>query len=232
MNIIITGASRGIGYEAVKLAALDPENTVIAISRNSTALSRMAAESQHGNIHAVAFDISSPALEKDILLYIQDKVGHVDILINNAGALINKPFSSITASELHYVYNVNVFAPFLLIRALMPLMGTVRTSHVVNISSMGGFQGSAKFPGLSAYSSSKAAIAGLTECLAEEFKEKNIRMNCLALGAVQTEMLSEAFPGYKATLSASQMAEFVIDFSLKAHHYLNGKIIPVSLSTP
>ena len=93
-------------------------------------------------------------------------------------------------------------------------------------------QGSAKFPGLTAYSSSKAAIAGLTECLAEELKDKNISVNCLAIGAVQTEMLEEAFPGYKAPLSPKQMAEYIFDFALKGHQYYNGKILPVSSSTP
>jgi NAD(P)-dependent dehydrogenase (short-subunit alcohol dehydrogenase family) len=75
-------------------------------------------------------------------------------------------------------------------------------------------------------------LACLTECLAEEFKEKNIAFNCLALGAVQTEMLVEAFPGYKAPLTAEEMAEFIMSFSLDGQKYLNGKIIPVSMSTP
>ena len=230
MNIIITGAGRGIGYEAVKKAAGYSSNNVIAISRNTNALDRLAK--QFENIHVIPFDITSPSLMAELIPRIKQKVSFIDVLINNAGALINKPFSHITPAELHYIYNVNVFAPFHLIQALLSLMGKENTSHIVNISSMGGFQGSAKFPGLSAYSSSKAAIAGLTECLAEELKEKNIRANCLALGAVQTEMLAEAFPGYQAPLTADQMAEFVIDFSTKAHLYLNGKVIPVSLSTP
>ena len=114
----------------------------------------------------------------------------------------------------------------------MDLLGKKQKSHILTISSMGGFQGSAKFAGLSAYSSSKAAIAGLTECLAEEFKGKNIAVNCLAIGAVQTEMLAEAFPGYKAQLLPFQMAEYIMDFAAKGHLYYNGKILPVSLSTP
>jgi NAD(P)-dependent dehydrogenase (short-subunit alcohol dehydrogenase family) len=97
---------------------------------------------------------------------------------------------------------------------------------------MGGFQGSAKFKGLSAYSSSKSALAGLTECLAEELKEKNIAVNCLAIGAVQTEMLNKAFPGYQAPLKANEMAAFISEFAVNGHKYFNGKIIPVSSSTP
>ncbi|MBL7933330.1 MAG: SDR family oxidoreductase, partial [Bacteroidia bacterium] len=138
----------------------------------------------------------------------------------------------ISSAELTSVYQTNVFAPFILTQKLVPLMGRKSKAHIVNISSMGGVQGSSKFPGLSAYSSSKTALCGLTECLAEELKTNNISVNCLAIGSVQTEMLAKAFPGYKAPLSAKQMAEFISDFALNGHKYFNGKIIPVSSTTP
>jgi NAD(P)-dependent dehydrogenase (short-subunit alcohol dehydrogenase family) len=228
MNILITGASRGIGYETAKILASDPAHTVVAISRDHEKLRMLAAEGK-SNLHILPFDITG---DHTALLELAQKLGSVDVLINNAGTLVNKPFEAITQEELHTVYNVNLFAPFRLIQSLLPLMGKRSLSHIINISSMGGFQGSAKFPGLSAYSSSKAAIAGLTECLAEEFREKNIRVNCLAIGAVQTEMLAQAFPGYNAPLTAAEMARFIAQFALTAHNYCNGKIIPVSLSTP
>lgn len=230
MNIIITGASRGIGYETAKQLSADPLHTVIAISRDREKLNKLKAEAGKDNLYILPADITAD--HSDLISFVQYKLGTVDVLINNAGALVNKPFKKITGEELHHVYNVNVFAPFRLIQSLLPFLGKQVTSHIVNISSMGGFQGSSKFPGLSAYSSSKAAIAGLTECLAEEFKEMNIRVNCLAIGAVQTEMLEQAFPGYKATVSAAQMAQFVSHFATTAHNYCNGKIFPVSLSTP
>jgi NAD(P)-dependent dehydrogenase (short-subunit alcohol dehydrogenase family) len=97
---------------------------------------------------------------------------------------------------------------------------------------MGGFQGSVKFKGLSYYSASKAAISCLTECLANEFSESRISVNCLALGAVQTEMLNEAFPGYKAPVEAHEMAEFISEFALSGHKFFNGKILPVAVGTP
>ena len=97
---------------------------------------------------------------------------------------------------------------------------------------MGGIQGSQKFKGLSAYSSSKGAIITLTECLAEEFKTENLIFNSLALGAVQTEMLSKAFPGYQAPLKSSDMACFIVKFFIDGGQYFNGRIIPVSLTTP
>jgi NAD(P)-dependent dehydrogenase (short-subunit alcohol dehydrogenase family) len=128
------------------------------------------------------------------------------------------------------MYNTNVFAPFLIIQDLLPLFN--KNSHIINIGSIGGFQGSSKFPGLSAYSSSKAALAGLSECLAEELAPKKIKVNCLALGAVQTDMLEEAFPGYKAPLNPTEMATFITWFALNGKNYFNGKVLPVSLSTP
>lgn len=231
MNIIITGASRGIGYELVKqLAAAG--NTIFAVSRNHEKLEQLKKECGSSNVITCAYDLSDPASVQELIRVIKKQNAPIHYLVNNAGAVLNKPFAEISGTEIESIYNVNVFAVVRLIQGMLPLMDPKKRCHVVNISSMGGFQGSAKFAGLSAYSSSKAALACLTECLAEEFKDRNIAFNCLALGAVQTEMLEEAFPGYRAPVTAAQMASYVSDFVLNAHKLINGKIIPVSLSTP
>ena len=227
MNIIVTGASRGIGFELVK-QFLNAGHTVFCLTRNLEPLKGIA----HANLKSISTDLSSQNSMNEALSSIKKEVTYIDCLVNNAGSLVNKPYESISYDDLQKVYQVNVFAPYYLTQQLLPVLGKKSKSHIVNISSMGGFQGSAKFPGLTAYSSSKAAIAGLTECLAEELKDKNISVNCLAIGAVQTEMLEEAFPGYKAPLSPKQMAEYIFDFALKGHQYYNGKILPVSSSTP
>ncbi len=232
MLILITGASKGIGFEMVKHFAKDPNNLIIAVSRNIEPLTKLVKQNNTTSILPLKADITSQLQQKKIYQTIKSLNLNLDVLINNAGQIINKPFEKITAKELQAVYTTNVFAPFSLIQILLPLFHKKNKSHIVNISSMGGFQGSAKFPGLSAYSSSKTALSGLTECLAEEFKTKNIAVNCLALGAVQTEMLSKAFPGYKAPLQAKQMAEYVCEFALTGQNYFNGKIIPVSSTTP
>ena len=156
----------------------------------------------------------------------------IDILVNNAGYLTRKPFESISQAEVEMNFTVNFMAPYFLIQGLMKILLNSEHPHILNISSMAGFQGSIKFPGLSAYSASKAAVASLTECLASEFKETKITINCLAIGAVQTEMFDEAFPGYEAPLSPSDMAAFIKDFTLNGHRYFRGKIIPVTPSTP
>ncbi|MBC7865490.1 MAG: SDR family oxidoreductase, partial [Bacteroidia bacterium] len=149
-----------------------------------------------------------------------------------AGYLVNKPFAEISQTDLSKIYSVNVFGPFHLVQSLLPLMGKNQKAHIVNIGSMGGVQGTSKFPGLSAYTSSKMALAGLSECLAEELKEKNISVNCLAIGAVQTEMMEEAFPGYKPPHTAAEMASFIGDFAINGHKFFNGKIVPVAVSVP
>jgi 3-oxoacyl-[acyl-carrier protein] reductase len=228
MNILVTGASKGIGAALVKrLASVPDVKKILAVSRDEKLLKELEGD----KISTLSFDLAAA----DITLLsekVKKLVPSLDVLINNAGAIVNKPFETITAGELEQVYRVNVFAPFRLTQVLVPLMGNKTRGHVVNISSMGGFQGSAKFPGLSAYSSSKGALTILSECLAEEFKDRNIAVNCLCLGATQTEMLAAAFPGYKAPLSAAQMADFIAEFALTGHNYFNGKVLPVSVSTP
>lgn len=232
MKIVVTGASRGIGYELVKNLSTNSAHTIFAVSRDGKLLERLKSECVNKNVIAIECDLSKEMSILSLLNNLKKHTSTIDALVNNAGAIINKPFSEISKSELDYVYNVNVFSVIRLIQGVLPMMEEKQKSHIVNISSMGGFQGSAKFAGLSAYSSSKAALVCLTECLAEEFKNRNIAFNCLALGAVQTEMLSEAFPGYKAPVSASEMALYVSDFVLNAHKIMNGKVVPVSLSTP
>lgn len=224
-NIIITGTSRGIGFELAQLFAKNNCN-VLALSRNSEPLNKLALK----NISTISVDLSDEADLQKVTSFISENWKSVDILINNAGKLINKPFEELSSKDFMEVYQVNVFAVAELTKQLLPYFK--EGSHVVNISSIGGVQGSMKFPGLAAYSSSKGALLTLTEMLAEEYKEQGISFNALALGAVQTEMLNEAFPGYKAPVSAIEMAEYIYNFALTGNKFYNGKILEVSSSTP
>ena len=224
-NIVITGTSRGIGYELAKKFA-DAGNQVLALSRNTTPLDQL----NHKNIVSISVDLAKEEDFKKAVDYINNNWKRVDILINNAGRLVNKPFSELTTSDFEEVYKVNVFAVAELTRQLLPFMP--KNSHVVTVSSMGGIQGSMKFPGLAAYSSAKGAVITLSELLAEEYKEQQIAFNVLALGAVQTEMLQEAFPGYVAPISAVEMANYIFNFALTGNTYFNGKVLQVSSSTP
>lgn len=222
-TILITGASNGIGFEIAKLAS-SLGHLVIAISRDITNLKPF------DYIDSYSVDITKDdVIESFIKKLIQKKV-RLDIVINNAGLLVNMPFEETSIETFKKVYDVNVFGVISLIRMCLPIIN--KKGHVLNISSMGGVQGSSKFPGLSAYSSSKGALITLTELLAEEYNKTGPSFNVLALGAVQTEMLEKAFPGYKSNVSAKKMASYILEFSISGHELFNGKLIPVSLSTP
>jgi NAD(P)-dependent dehydrogenase (short-subunit alcohol dehydrogenase family) len=222
INIIVTGAGKGIGFELVKYFALTGNRQITAISRNTGKLNEFIINKE---VHP-----DSDNFENDLLPLIRKTADRIDILINNAGLLINKPFIQQSDNDFDKQFNVNIKAAFRLIKILYPFFN--KDAHIVNISSMGGFQGSQKYSGLSLYSASKAALAVFTECIAVELSNRGIRANCLALGATQTEMLEKAFPGYKAPVSAEKMAEFIAGFALNSSQFINGKVIPVSLTAP
>jgi 3-oxoacyl-[acyl-carrier protein] reductase len=226
-NIVITGASRGIGAELGKLLAAG--NKVLLMSRNLKSL--QALKKKYPSLNIEKIDLSSSKFKTEFKTIVSRHFKTVDVLINNAGFLVAKPVEKITRKEIDQSFNTNIMALIEACQVIIPFMKK-NGGHIVNISSMGGFQGSVKFPGLSVYSSSKAAVTGFSEALSEELKETSIKVNCLALGAVQTEMLEEAFPGYKAPVTAKKMAEFIADFALNKQQWINGKTIPVSLSTP
>lgn len=236
MHILITGASRGIGYELVKRFSEKENNTILAVSRNKGKLKKLQEEchsvSAKGPVDIIAADLEHDEDIQGIANYISSKFPHLDILINNAGYLYNHSFENFPEKEMYRIFNVNVFSVVKLTNKLLTSIEKSKKPHIINISSMGGFQGSSKYPGLSMYSASKGAIAVLTESMATELSAKNISVNCLALGAVQTEMLEEAFPGYNPPMEAHQMAEFIEEFATNGHKYFNGKILPVNLSNP
>jgi short-subunit dehydrogenase len=229
MNIIVNGGSRGIGKELVLYLAQDSNNHIIVTGRNEDAMRSLSSTQK--NVYPLTLDLS---VFDSQIEYFKERVSvyfeTVDILINVAGNIIAKEFVNITSDEARLMMETNYFGPASVIRILKPIMP--RGSHIVNISSMGGFQGSSKYTGLSHYSASKAALACLSECLSNEFMEDGISVNCLALGAVQTEMLEEAFPGYKAPVKAKEMGKFIADFALTGSKFFNGKVIPVAVNNP
>lgn len=227
-NIIITGASRGIGREIAK-QHLALGNHVLTLSRNIEKLNELEVYAENGQYRTLQLDLTNFDEISKVLEEINDWK-KVDVLYNNAGLCVNKPFETVTENDLLQSWQVNFLAPYRLIQVLLSKFDT--NSHIVNISTMGAVQGSVKFAGLSAYSSSKAATANLTELLAEELKENGPRINAIALGAVQTEMLEEAFPGYKAPLQPEEMAKYLVNFGLNGHQFFNGKILQASISTP
>jgi len=226
MNIVITGAGKGIGYETLLKLLQESGHNLVAISRNTQHLREMNKQ----DLHCIDFDLEDFGRYDILATEIGRLIPYIDVLFNNAGYLDHMPFESTSEEAFDRQMAVNTKAPYFLIQHL--LLYFSKGAHIVNVGSIGGFSGSKKFPGLSAYSISKGAVATLTECLAEELKDRQIHVNCLAFGAVQTEMLASAFPGYKAPLMASEMAEYTAWFCKNGHKFFNGKVLPVALSTP
>jgi len=229
MNIIINGGTRGIGRDVAFLLACDPGNKILVTGRNESALDSL--RTMKDNILTFRMDLSEfDTYAESFRKYVLENLSNVDILINMAGTLISEKFDIISDKDARMMMDVNFFGTAFIIRLIKPFMN--KGSHIVNISSMGGFQGSVKFGGLSFYSASKAALANLSECLAVEYSDSGINVNCLALGAVQTEMLEEAFPGYQAPVSSEEMSRYIADFALHGSKYFNGKVIPVAVNNP
>jgi short-subunit dehydrogenase len=234
MNFIITGASKGMGAELVKTLCKHKGNQIVALARSTDGLRRLTAECQKLNpsckIMTIEFDLAQFDFYPFILQKIETFFHTCDVLVNNAGKLINKPFLKIEPQDFDDVYNVNIKGLFFFTQLILPMM--TKGGHILNISSMGGIGGSKKFPGLSAYSSSKGAVSIFTEVLAEELAGTEISVNCLALGGVGTDMFEKAFPGIKALNSPPQMAQFIADFAITGNRFFNGKVIPVSVAVP
>lgn len=224
MNVVITGTSRGIGSELVKLF-LDAKYQVTGVSRSE--VFQDAVMYRH-----IQCDLESSTEVQKMVKEIKGTLDRIDILIHNAADFVKHPFEELTDLMWKKMFEVNLFAPVEITKGLLTLMGGLTPSHIVFISSMAGFQGSEKFPGLSAYAASKGAVTSLTECLATEFKEKNIYVNSLALGAVHTQMLGGAFPGLQEAMGVREVAEGIFQFSLRGYKTFNGKVLPMALGTP
>ena len=221
-TIVVTGTSSGIGYEICVLAA-KLNYKVISISRNIEPLSKKNGIESH------SIDITDKKSINNFIDDLRKRNIKIDILINNAGYLSNELFSETSYESFKDTFDVNVFGLAEITRSLIPYIN--KTGHVINISSIGGVNGSKKFPGLAVYSSSKAAVIALTEVLAEEYSE-GPSFNVLALGAVQTKMLKEAFPDYNSETKPSDMAKYIVDFAINGSKLFNGKLISVSNSNP
>lgn len=225
---LVTGASRGIGRHTVT-ALLEAGNRVIAVARSADKLRELETIADNAALITVQADIT---LEDGLnrIKAAAGAAGKIDGLVNNAGILINKPFLETSQEEWADTFNVNVFGAAGLVRVLHPYFSG--NAHIVNIGSMGGFQGSVKYPGLAAYSASKGALAVLTECLSAELAQDGIAVNCLCIGAVETEMFREAFPGFEAPVRPEEMGAYLAGFVSSGHTFFNGKIIPVAVSNP
>jgi 3-oxoacyl-[acyl-carrier protein] reductase len=228
-TIVVSGAGGGIGFALVQYF-LKEDCNVVAITRNKIKFNEL--NTQFGKALQIIQVDFLHADYQEILATEITKIKQIDVLVNNAGLLINKPFEYFTTSEILEMVQVNYLGAIELTKACLPLLRNSQYAHVVNVSTMGAVQGSMKFAGLSIYASTKAAICTFTEVMAEEYKNKGIHFNCLALGSVETSMFKEAFPGQKASAGVAMIASYIVDFALNKRDVFNGKILQVASDTP
>lgn len=225
IQAIVTGASGGIGAALCRYLC-ESGVEVIGVSRRPSALS-------FPNYTHLELDLTQKASLAELASRAHKmKNARLRVLIHGAAILHSVPFNAISDEQEDAMLKLNLMVPVWLTRMLLPWLQAANEAHTVFISSMAGYQGSHKYPGLTIYGLTKSGITGLAEALASEYAGTGLRFNALALGAVQTAMLAEAFPGYTGGVSPQRMAEFIGSFSLNGHKVLNGKVIPVSMDDP
>ncbi len=234
MIFFITGVGSGIGRETCNYV-LSNGHSVIGVLRKKEQAESLIQESKSlsGKLTLLFADLSELNFANDFSSFlVENKFQHIDVLINVAGVLSPMELDEFDLPKIERVMNVNFIAPALLIKVLKPFMVKSENANIINITSMSGFQGSVRFPGLAIYGASKAALNSLTESLSVELNDLNIRINALSIGAVSTEMLKQAFPEYSAPISPSQMAEYIYSFATGGYKYYNGKTLPVAITNP
>jgi NAD(P)-dependent dehydrogenase (short-subunit alcohol dehydrogenase family) len=183
---VVTGAARGIGT-AISRRLADMGATVILAARDKSRLSEVQSKIQAagGTAHTVQLDLLDESSVNALAETIKSQHGRCDILINNAGiGFFGKPLAEMSPADWDKTMGTNLRGPYLMIRALAPIMIAAQSGHIINISSLAGRN---PLPNGAAYSASKWALNGLTYSLAEELRPHNIRVSVVAPGSVNTD---------------------------------------------
>jgi NAD(P)-dependent dehydrogenase (short-subunit alcohol dehydrogenase family) len=179
----ITGASRGFGALIAKLA-LAKGDAVVATARDPRSIA--AALGEHPNLLAVALDVTDEAQAHAAAKEAIRRFGKIDVVLNNAGFGLLGAVEEATAAEVEALYRTNVFGVLNVVRAVLPHMRRARSGHILNISSIGGYRSGA---GFGVYCSTKFAVEGLTEALAEELAPLGIKATIVEPGYFRTDFL-------------------------------------------
>lgn len=233
MKVLIIGASTGLGEETTRILSKRADvPALFLVSRNKEKLKSLKNEVQSNGKECdfLTLDLAElNDIESSLSSFVKEK--EIDVLFFNAGTLINGRLVDTSISDIEKTFTINTLSFMEVWKAVYPVIKNSSQAQVLTSGSMGGVQGSVKFPGLAAYSASKSALASLCEVLAVEHEEENIIFNCLAFGAINTKMLQEAFPDYTSDVSPQTMAKYVVNF-ITGPRLFNGKVLPVSITTP
>jgi 3-oxoacyl-[acyl-carrier protein] reductase len=185
---LVTGASRGIGAAVAR--AFAREGAALVLCARSDAVEAVAAEltTAERPARAVRGDITDAAFARDLVASVRKEHGRVDVLVNNAGVLRQGLIGMTSPEHMREMLNLNVLAVMLLTQYATRAMERSPSPSVVNLTSIAGIQGA---EGLTAYAASKAAIVGYTLASAKELAPKGIRVNAIAPGLIDTEMVRD-----------------------------------------
>ena len=201
---LITGASSGFG-RAITEAAVAADDTVVATARNAAVLADLAA-AHPGQVEPLALDVTDVAAIEATVSDVIARHGRIDVLVNNAGRAHVGAAEETSAAELRSLFDVHVFGPAALVRAVLPHMRKRRSGSIVQMSSMGG---QLSFAGFSAYSGTKFALEGMSEALADEVRPLGIKVLIVEPGAFRTGLFgattdSEQIADYSATVGPTR----------------------------
>jgi NAD(P)-dependent dehydrogenase (short-subunit alcohol dehydrogenase family) len=231
---IITGSGRGIGKETALLLAKRGINVVIC-SRTQSEIYSVIDEfksipKDNANILDIICDVSKSSEVYSLIKATIERFGGIDILVNNAGIVFVKELVDTSEWEWDQTIDINLKGTFLCTKAALPFMISNKSGVIINVSSGAGKTG---FPNISAYCASKFGMMGLTESLAWEVANYDIRVMAICPGEVDTKMQQDVDPEYY-TLNKNKMlkpqtvAQKIVDMIFDDKHYKNGKSVDIA----
>jgi 3-oxoacyl-[acyl-carrier protein] reductase len=229
---VVTGASRGIGKEIAKTLHNANAN-VILIARNKELLKKLSVELDNCDYYSI--DISNKEQIEETFKTIVKKKGSIDILVNNAGITKDNLLMRMKEEDIESVLNINLKSMFLTSKQVLRPMMKKRWGRIINITSVIGLMGNS---GQSNYAASKAGIIGFTKSLAKEIGSRNITVNAIAPGFIETEMTKDLPEDNKKAMldsiplnkigSTKDIANVVLFLASDLSDYITGETINVS----
>jgi 3-oxoacyl-[acyl-carrier protein] reductase len=231
---IVTGGSRGIGRAIVKELARRGAHVAFNFTRSRELADQLVAEIEREGRRALAFqaDVADAKAAQDMVSAVKDEFGSIDYLVNNAGITRDKLIMTMSEEDWDAVLDINLKGAFNVTKPVVAIMVRQRRGSILNITSISGLVGMA---GQTNYSASKAGLIGFTKALAKEVARRNINVNALALGLIQTDMTAGLPEDYKKKMlseiplgrygTAEEAAKIAVFLLSEDARYITGQVI-------